>query len=1584
MSKTVDERIVSMQFDNQEFERRIATTQNSLKSLDNSLKFDNSKGISSLQSSLNSLDLSGISSSIEFLQERFSAFGIAGMKIIEELTETALNFGKKIFNSTIGQIITGGEKRATNIENARFMLQGLIKDETELTDNENTFIDSLFGSDKDWADIDDKNKKVQAVMQLAQDSVTDTAYGYDEAAKAAAQFYATGVELEDLAAPLKAITGIAATTNSSYEGIAHIFNTIAGNNRVMGMQLTQLSSYGLNAAASITEYFNGIRTGEIAASDEMKEYVEALTTSNKRVSDSLEFTEGDIRNFVSNGMVSFKMFTNAMNETFGDHAKEANKTVSGALSNVNAALSRTGAMFKSALIEQEGPMVQMYNALRIAINNVNKELGPFANVYIDVMSKIYKGIASIADLETGEMILDISSLMKGLQNILSGFLGVMSSVGDGLKGLFPDNLLDRINDSIHEFEKFTEKFTYFSDILNKQKDLSGELKKLLSPDELKDVNEQLTKLSSAQKILWNIRDIFMGVRDAILIAKDAVFGLIDGIKISFSGVGQIGRSLLDFGANLGQFITNIKQATQETEFFHRIAEAVGSIFNAILKPAFDAISKVIDYFSGKLYDLSKDEVGAINFFEKLASAVEKFASFIVDKGITPAIDGIGTALGWLGEKLAPLKGYFEDTKTAITNFLSGFKKKDTENVSLLSAILDALGISLTKVWEVLKKVVGKISELVSNALGGLNAENVVDAGIFSLLVAGIIKIANALRDLKNQGSWIFADFQKIPKTINELADSVRELMKTLKKSAKIKDLKNIAISLLMLAGAMVLIASIDSDKLWSSFGVMSAMIAELLGIVVAMKKLDAFGGGKISAVSKNLIAMSAAVLILALALKSVSKIESDELWDSIAAVEILLVSLTLVSKVLSSENEQKMMKGSTALIAMALSVRILASSVKTLANLSWEGLARGLVGVVALLGSIAGFAYLTKNLNLSGFGFQLILLSTGLLILTKVVKTFGEMDFGQLGQGLLGITTALVGIGLALELFPEKGMVTTGLGLILVAAGLKILTKVLKSLATMSIGDLVKSIVSMTAALTALAFIMNVADSAVAGAAAMLIMSVALIAFGAALKNVASIGLLDLIKAIGALTLGLAALGAVAMPLTLAMIPMLAMAGALLLLATAVSILAAGLSVLSIMGSGAVTIITMFATALMGLIPQAMAAIAYGFVQVLVIIANSGAEILGALTTLLVAILDTLIAVIPKFVEFVVALIVAILDAAIELIPKVIELGTAIIVTLLDAIIALVPKMIETGVTIVVSIIEGLAAKLGAIIQAGWDLIIAFLNGIADGIEGNWDSLIEAGNRIIIALWEGIKRTFGDLWEKIKGVGHDFIQWVKDGLDEKLTDIKEWFLAIPGKVKEWFQEKIEDIKTAGSNLIEGLKNGLTSGEGGLLGTVSGIGSRLLGSLKGALGINSPSKETAEIGKFLDQGLIKGLDKYSFAVDKAAEGVGDDALEAMRQAVKGIATSDLSELTDPIIRPVLDLSEIQNGGNRIEDLLSGTYGVGLSTLLSGPNQKGANPSQTNTTINMTVNGADGQSVNDLANVVMRKINQSLKSQERVWA
>lgn len=355
MSDSVDEKVVRIKFDNEKFEQKVKNTMQSLKNLKESLNFEGAaKGLENFERVANSFKLSHIEDSLNVIEKRFSTLGIIGASVINNLTTAAMGALSNAGNAIENMISGGGLNRAQNIEKAKFQLNGLgIAWET-------------VSDDIDFA-------------------VNKTAYGLDAAALAASTLAASGVAIGDafktitdprdgaekqishMAVSLKAISGVAAQTQSEYSDIANIFSTVAGQGRLMTMQLRQLEMRGMNAAAVIAEHMG--------------------------------ISEAEVREGLAKGLVDYETFAEAMYDKFADHASDANNTLNGVLANIRAAFAKIGQSFYTPLIENEGPLVKFLDKIRGFVNDLKKDIEPKDDepTLIGSLVSMAKDLIAIAD-----------------------------------------------------------------------------------------------------------------------------------------------------------------------------------------------------------------------------------------------------------------------------------------------------------------------------------------------------------------------------------------------------------------------------------------------------------------------------------------------------------------------------------------------------------------------------------------------------------------------------------------------------------------------------------------------------------------------------------------------------------------------------------------------------------------------------------------------------------------------------------------------------------------------------------------------------------------------------------------------------------------------------------------------------------------------------------------------------------------------------------------------------------------------------------------------------------------------------------
>ena len=145
MSKTVDERVVSMQFDNKHFEQNVKTSMSTLNKLKKSLNFkDTGKSLENLNSSIKNVNMSGLGNAVDTVRTKFSALEIMGVTALANITNSAVNAGKRIVSAlTIDPIRTGFQEYETQINAVQTILAN-TKSKGSTIDDVNRALDELY------------------------------------------------------------------------------------------------------------------------------------------------------------------------------------------------------------------------------------------------------------------------------------------------------------------------------------------------------------------------------------------------------------------------------------------------------------------------------------------------------------------------------------------------------------------------------------------------------------------------------------------------------------------------------------------------------------------------------------------------------------------------------------------------------------------------------------------------------------------------------------------------------------------------------------------------------------------------------------------------------------------------------------------------------------------------------------------------------------------------------------------------------------------------------------------------------------------------------------------------------------------------------------------------------------------------------------------------------------------------------------------------------------------------------------------------------------------------------------------------
>ena len=155
------------------------------------------------------------------------------------------------------------------------------------------------------------------------------------------------------------------------------------------------------------------------------------------------------------------------------------------------------------------------------------------------------------------------------------------------------------------------------------------------------------------------------------------------------------------------------------------------------------------------------------------------------------------------------------------------------------------------------------------------------------------------------------------------------------------------------------------------------------------------------------------------------------------------------------------------------------------------------------------------------------------------------------------------------------------------------------------------------------------------------------------------------------------------------------------------------------------------------------------------------------------------------------------------------------------------------------------------------------------------------------------------------------------------------------------------FSSAGYYISAGLASGISSGVTAVTAAARRVANQAVAAARAAAGVHSPSKLTMEIGEYMGEGLVIGLDTYQSKVYDSGYAVGDKATKGINQAIDQISKMSLNDMDlNPTITPVLDLSDLKNGVRTIDSMMTKTApmnvlaNVGsINRAMSSRNQNG---------------------------------------------
>lgn len=858
--------------------------------------------------------------------------------------------------------------------------------------------------------------------------------------------------------------------------------------------------------------------------------------------------------------------------------------------------------------------------------------------------------------------------------------------------------------------------------------------------QLAEITERIRDLTAKFKMgeesSKNLKNTFKGVFAVLDIVGQAFKAVAGGVGELIGLFLPAGNGVLSLTGSFGEYLVKLDETVKKTDIFGKAVSTVVDIVKTVITFVKTAGEKVKEF--GKAAGEKFDFPGFELFHSFLERVHDRMAQ--IGDGAGKMKSGVIVAFEMMGEALEKCK------------FLK---------------VMEAL-------WTAVKVIAGGIADAVGTMMGTL-AEKLGNADF-----SGVLDILNNIAV-----GGIALSVSKFLKSVTELLEGVRGCFEAYQTNLKAGTLLKIGAAIALLAGSIVAISLIDSDKLSASLGAITVLFANLLGAMAIFNKISS-DTGKVSKACTAMIAMSVAVSILAGALKKVSDLDWGELARGLVGIAGLTTIVVASSKAMASSQKQ-VMKGATSLIIFGAAIKILASACEDLSKLQWDELGRGLTGVGVLFAEIAVFLRVAKfNGKMISTATGIVILSAAMKVLASACKDFGQMEWSEIGKGLAGIGGLLAELAVFTNLAGNaKHVMSTGVALIAIGAAMKIFASAVKDFGQLQWDEIGRGLTAIGGALAEVAIAVNLMPKNMIG------IGTGLVIVGGALETIANcmskFGGMQWEEIGRGLTVMGGALAELAISLNF-MKGTLGGSAALLVASGALAVLAPVLSILGALSweaiakglisiAGAFTIIGVAGAVLTPLVPTILAlsgafaligvgvltigagllaagtglsALAIGFTALATAGAAGATAIVAALTVIVTGIAGLIPAVLTKVGEGIIAICKVIAAGA----PAIGEAVKAVVLTLIDVFVSCVPQLADGALQLVVGVLAALVTYTPQIV----DLAFKFLIGILDGIASNLPSLIKAGVDVLVAFFAGIVDALrgidtGALLKGIAGIG---------------------------------------------------------------------------------------------------------------------------------------------------------------------------------------------------------------------------------------
>ena len=1037
MSRTVDDRIVSLEFNNKNFENNVSQTMSTLDKLKQKLNLPTSvKSLDNLNAAANKTNLSGLGAAVDTIQAKFSALQVIGVTALANIANQAVNTGKRMLSAlTIDPITAGFQEYETQINAVQTILANTQSKGTTLTDVN--------------AALDELNKYAD-----------QTIYNFTEMTRNIGTFTAAGVDLDKSVTSIKGIANLAAVSGSNAQqastamyqlsqalaaGKVSLMDWNSVVNAGMGGQLFQdalkrtAENMGTNVDALIEKYGSfreSLTQGEWLTAEVLTEtltqlsgaYTEAdLIAQGYTESQAKEITE--LAETAVNAATKVKTFSqlwDTLKEAAQSGWTQTWEILIGDFEEAKELLTELSDTFGGIIGQQaDARNALLYDSMTSNWKKITDGITEAGFSAEEFQTKVEE-IATSKGVKVDELVKEYGSLEKAFKNgaISSTYLSeaLVSMTGtvsenqkklEDLRGSYKTNadIINALNKAGYENSDIQELLT---------KNTEGQTIALndLTDAQLTSIGYSAEQIASIREISKNY-DLANGSLSEFIDNVSKPMGrenLIDALRVSL-------RSIISVFSEIGSAWSEVFPPATADQVLS-ITESIKN-FALALRPSEETLDKLHRTFRGlfSILDIGKQIISAILApIGSLAGGFSGLGSSVLD--VTASI----------GDWLYSLSQGLKSGENVFTSIGEGIAAVLDKIFEAIHSLIDGIG-GFSGVFSSLGSGISSVFGGIFDVIGGLFdwiREHISIGDIFAGLAGGGIfvlarKISGVIDNIKEAFSGLFGGDKNesggFTEKFGEVMDSVHESLSAFTTGIKASTLLTIAAAIGILSMSLKSISELESEGVATGLFAIGTMILMLnLSFRSLTKSLSSFGSKGVVKAGVSLVAMSIAISIFASALEKVADLEMEDIAKGLLALGTGLAALVIGAKAL---NKVKIsVSTSIALIAIAEACKILGDALAKFSSLDWNEIAKGLVGMG---GSLAIVVTALKVLGKVSGG-RTLLNAAGILIavqaldeISENLEKLGNLSWDQIGRGLTAMGIALGEFTIALGVLSKIG-----------------------------------------------------------------------------------------------------------------------------------------------------------------------------------------------------------------------------------------------------------------------------------------------------------------------------------------------------------------------------------------------------------------------------------------------------------------------------------------------------------------------------------------------------------------------------------